>query len=79
MVIEGGYLRDILDQPRALEATALSLDVPPALRTVADRMSSESYERIVLTGMGRPTTSCIRFTSAWSVPASPPSCSKRRN
>ena len=52
MVIEGGYLRDILDQPRALEATALSLDVPPALRTVADRMSSGGYERIVLTGMG---------------------------
>lgn len=52
MLIEGPYLRDILDQPRALRETAESLAVPPALRAVAGRLAGGGYRRVVLTGMG---------------------------
>lgn len=52
MPIEGPYLRDILDQPRALWATDQSLVVPPALHAMADRLAGGCYRRVVLTGMG---------------------------
>jgi glucosamine--fructose-6-phosphate aminotransferase (isomerizing) len=51
-VIEGGYLRDILAQPRALEDTLAGLEVTPALRDTAERLAGGRFERIVLTGMG---------------------------
>jgi glutamine---fructose-6-phosphate transaminase (isomerizing) len=51
-VIEGAYLRDILDQPRALEDTLASLDCNKALESIADRVARGSFQRIVLTGMG---------------------------
>jgi glucosamine--fructose-6-phosphate aminotransferase (isomerizing) len=51
-VIEGDYLRDILDQPRALAATERGLEVTPALAAVAGRLARGGYARVVLTGMG---------------------------
>jgi glutamine---fructose-6-phosphate transaminase (isomerizing) len=51
-VIEGEYLRDILDQPRALEETLDSLDVPKPLRELASRLQQGKFKTVVLTGMG---------------------------
>ena len=51
-VIEGGYLRDVLDQPRALAETIAGLQVTEPLRTVAARFAAGRYRRVVLTGMG---------------------------
>ena len=51
-VIEGGYVRDILDQPRALAATERGLTVTPALAAVAGQLARGDYARVVLTGMG---------------------------
>lgn len=51
-VIEGGYLADILDQPRALRETASALDTPPALDRLAGRLAAGEFHRVVLTGMG---------------------------
>ena len=50
--IEGGYLRDILDQPRAIEATLAELDAPADLRNFASRLRNPRIETVVLTGMG---------------------------
>ena len=51
-VVEGPYLRDILDQPRALAETHRHLEVSPALERIARRLASGGYRRVVLTGMG---------------------------
>ena len=51
-IVEGPYLRDILDQPRALEETHRLLASSPALEKVARRLTEGRYERVVLTGMG---------------------------
>lgn len=51
MVIEGGYLRDILAQPRALEDTLSGLD-PAVLADTVRRFRERKFWRIVLTGMG---------------------------
>lgn len=51
-VIEGDYLRDILDQPRALEDTLGSLADAKPVRKLASRVESGKFKRIVLTGMG---------------------------
>jgi hypothetical protein len=40
-VIEGPYLRDILDQPRALDATLAALTCPDELHSLAS-LSSEA-------------------------------------
>ncbi len=45
---DNGYLRDLLDQPRALRDTIAALNVKPALAALAARR----FARIVLTGMG---------------------------
>ena len=45
-IIEGGYFRDIFEQPQALEQTLAALEPHPAL------LSAGRYRRIVLTGMG---------------------------
>jgi glucosamine--fructose-6-phosphate aminotransferase (isomerizing) len=42
------YVRDLLDQPRALRATIGGLELTPALEAVV----SGSYDAVVLTGMG---------------------------
>lgn len=51
-VIEGEYLRDILDQPRALEGTLASLEELKKLRDLAARLQKGKFKTVVLTGMG---------------------------
>ncbi len=51
-IIEGQYLRDILDQPRALAATLAQLEVPKELSDIGGRLRDGTIKRIVLTGMG---------------------------
>jgi glucosamine--fructose-6-phosphate aminotransferase (isomerizing) len=51
-VVEGAYLRDILDQPRALEETLRRLSSSPAFEEVARGVTEGRYPRVVLTGMG---------------------------
>jgi glutamine---fructose-6-phosphate transaminase (isomerizing) len=51
-VIEGAYLRDILDQPRALEETLAGLEVSKSLRQLAGRLQHGRFKTVVLTGMG---------------------------
>src|SRR5208337_1293308 len=51
-IIENDYVRDILDQPRALEATLERLTVPNSLPQVLRRLEGGELRRIVLTGMG---------------------------
>ena len=51
-IVEGPYLRDILDQPRALAETHRRLEVPPALEAVRRRLEDGAFTRVVLTGMG---------------------------
>lgn len=51
-MIEGEYLGDILDQPRALEDTHETLDISRPLRDLAQRLNRGKFQRVVLTGMG---------------------------
>ena len=51
-IVEGQYLRDILDQPRALTATLGQLEVPKELDVLAWRLREGKIKRVVLTGMG---------------------------
>ncbi len=52
MIIEGAYLHDILDQPRALRDTVTGLADSKELNDFTQGLSPTSYHRIVLTGMG---------------------------
>jgi len=51
-IIEGEYLRDILDQPRALDSTFSKLEMSKELRQLASRLQKGYFKAIVLTGMG---------------------------
>jgi glucosamine--fructose-6-phosphate aminotransferase (isomerizing) len=51
-IIENDYLRDILDQPRALEDTFHGLSVPNGFPPILERLRRDEFRRIVLTGMG---------------------------
>ena len=51
-VIEGEYLRDILDQPRALDETLAGLEVSKTLHQLAVRLQTGKFKTVVLTGMG---------------------------
>lgn len=51
-IIEGKYLEDILDEPRALEATLASLAPSAASINLAQRLAEGRFHRVVLTGMG---------------------------
>ena len=51
-VIEGAYLRDILDQPRALDETLAGLEVSKTLHHLAARLQQGKFKTVVLTGMG---------------------------
>lgn len=50
--IEGAYLRDVLDQPRAIRDTATTLANSALLKEFAGHIPSGGYQQIVLTGMG---------------------------
>jgi len=51
-VIEGRYLRDLLDQPRALEDTLAGLGRSAELELLVRRLRGGEFLRVVLTGMG---------------------------
>jgi glucosamine--fructose-6-phosphate aminotransferase (isomerizing) len=51
-IVEGRYLGDILDQPRALEETLRHLRGSPELNALVARFSDTWPGRVVLTGMG---------------------------
>ena len=51
-LIEGEYLRDILDQPHALENTIAHLDQSRSLQDLSTRLNKGKFQRVVLTGMG---------------------------
>ena len=51
-IVEGPYVRDILDQPRAVERTLEHLETTSALEALARRLREGERERVVLTGMG---------------------------
>jgi glutamine---fructose-6-phosphate transaminase (isomerizing) len=50
--VEGNYLRDLLDQPRALEDTVSALDISRPLLDLTRQLQTGKFQRIVLTGMG---------------------------
>jgi glutamine---fructose-6-phosphate transaminase (isomerizing) len=52
VIIEGPYLGDILDQPRALRDTLAALKASSSLSAIVDAIRNEDYDQIVLTGMG---------------------------
>jgi glucosamine--fructose-6-phosphate aminotransferase (isomerizing) len=51
-IIEGAYLRDILDQPRALRGTLKGLESHPGLEALVAQLRRGGLGRLVLTGMG---------------------------
>lgn len=51
-IIEGGYVRDILDQPRALDETLAGLEVSKTLQKLVVQIQKGKFHRVVLTGMG---------------------------
>jgi len=51
-IIENDYVRDILDQPRALEATLQNLSVPDSFAQILRHLAQGEIQRAVLTGMG---------------------------
>ena len=51
-VLEGAYLRDILDQPRALEDTLAALKTNDSLRRIATQLQQGKLKTVILTGMG---------------------------
>lgn len=51
-ILEGEYLRDLLDQPRAVADTVTQLPELPKLRELAEAIEGNNCQRIVLTGMG---------------------------
>ena len=51
-IAEGPYLRDILDQPRAIEDTVRQLETTAAIEGVVRRVRDGDLRRVVLTGMG---------------------------
>jgi hypothetical protein len=51
-ILDGAYLRDILDQPRALEHTCAALEVSDSLRQIAASVQQGKFKAVILTGMG---------------------------
>jgi glucosamine--fructose-6-phosphate aminotransferase (isomerizing) len=51
-IIEGRYFEDILDEPRALEATLATLEPSRPLINLAQHLAEGKFHCVVLTGMG---------------------------
>ena len=51
-IIEGRYLKDLLDQPGALKETCEALERPAELIDLTGRLNRGEFRRVVLTGMG---------------------------
>ena len=77
-VVEGAYLRDILDQPRALRETTprSTSGAAPAGR---GRLAAGQYRRLVLTGWARRATAWHPCTSGSWRRAARPRRSRRRS
>lgn len=50
--MQGSYLKDLLDQPEAIENTCTGLLENPWITQLAARLAQRELERVVLTGMG---------------------------
>jgi len=70
--IQGRYLSDLLDQPRALEATLDGLRRSALFDRIADACDAARFQRIVLTGMGSSYFGlhplCIELAAGGSTP-----------
>jgi glucosamine--fructose-6-phosphate aminotransferase (isomerizing) len=66
--LAGAYLRDLLDQPRAVADTIAALAPMPSLLELRDELAAGKRRRIVLTGMGGSYQllhpACIRLIDA---------------
>ncbi|HOW65740.1 MAG TPA: SIS domain-containing protein [Candidatus Paceibacterota bacterium] len=51
-IIEGPYLADVLEQPKALQNTEQALAIPPGLESLTGRLHQGELTQVVLTGMG---------------------------
>jgi len=51
-VVEGPYLRDLLEQPIALRNAIHGLVEAPSLEKIRRQLHAGKYRRVVLTGMG---------------------------
>ena len=51
-VVEGPYLRDILDQPRALQETSAALEISESLQRLVTLLQQGQFKTVILTGMG---------------------------
>jgi glutamine---fructose-6-phosphate transaminase (isomerizing) len=51
-ITNSAFLRDVLDQPKALALTLEKLEIESRLRRIAAQLSEGVFQRIVLTGMG---------------------------
>jgi len=51
-LLEGEYLGDLLEQPRALANTLRGLRVTTELRRIQERLAQGDFQRVLLTGMG---------------------------
>ncbi|HKW97078.1 MAG TPA: SIS domain-containing protein [Bryobacteraceae bacterium] len=51
-IVQGSYLKDLLDQPEALEDTCTGLAENPSITQLAARLAQREFARVVLTGMG---------------------------
>ena len=52
VILEGPYLSDIFDQPRALRDTFAALKSSPSINGIIHAIKAADYDQIVLTGMG---------------------------
>ena len=50
--LQGPYLQDILDQPRALEDTLAHLETSATLESLVGKLDGGGFRNVVLTGMG---------------------------
>src|SRR5271157_3248787 len=51
-IIEGNFIKDILDQPKVLEASLNGLQITPQLDGLLKRLDKGEFKRVILTGMG---------------------------
>ena len=58
-VLEGAYLRDILDQPHALEETLAALEVSKPLQQLTTHLQQGKFKTLILTGMGASSLTIV--------------------
>lgn len=73
-IVEGPYLADILDQPRAVQATMDALFADPHVLPQVARIRKKSHRRIVLTGMGASLHALYPLQLALTAQGETPCC-----